>query len=36
MKNWTKPSIVVISSEMLIKHIKVAARSGVCWGDFSR
>ena len=29
---WKKPVIIAISKEALLKHIKVAARSGGCKG----
>ncbi|GEM_PF-4860931 len=35
MKDWKKPVVVELSAEQLAKHIKAAARSGIChFGDF--
>lgn len=31
-KAWEKPSVLTITAKELQKHIKVAARSGVCGG----
>lgn len=30
MKTWKKPVVLKLSAEQLSKHIKAAARSGIC------
>lgn len=35
MKSWKKPVVIELSAEQLSKHIKAAARSGMClYADF--
>lgn len=35
MKDWKKPVVAELSADQLSKHIKAAARSGICvFGDF--